>query len=119
MIPFIFVYVTSKQSYLHSIYLHFFPFLYFKAFKKGYLILFFSFLFYSFPLLKYILFYFIFIYYHSIQFHSLINFQTKPKRKEKVANNFLALVFSNLSPHIVTIKLYLKNIIIISVWVKE
>ena len=57
-----FFFLLPNES-LHSIHLHFFPFLYFKTSKKKYLIPFYSFLFHSFPLFNY------------ISFNSLINSQ--------------------------------------------
>ena len=69
MILFHSLHVTPKQDYLHSIYFHLFPFLYFKTSNQGYLIPFHSILFHSIPLLKYIPFHSILIPYdHSISF---------------------------------------------------
>ena len=85
MIPFHSLHVAPKQDYLHSIYFHSFPFLYFKTSNQGYLIPFHYILFHSFLLLKYIPFHsFPFSYDHFIPFpYELPNEAlSKPARKE-------------------------------------
>ena len=119
MILFFSLYVIPKQDYLHSIHLHYFPFLYFKTFKQGYLIRFHSiqfdsFLFHSFHSLKYIPFYFIsfhsfpFLYDHYTPFH-FIHFWTpkqslkatrasKQNEKRKQKMTVLFLCWRRISP---------------------
>ena len=99
MILFHSLHVTPKQDYLHSIYFHLFPFLYFKTSNQGYLIPFHSIPFFSIQFLYLNTFHSIlFSSLMIIPFHSFMNSQMKPRvngiRIQNEANSNRGVEFS-------------------------